>query len=107
MFRFISATVLITLLLGCSSSLSRDNQAAGVATGMLKTRSYIITMYTTRSNTLYSVRTLDGTMLEKDVSIESMVARFPELEYLKDNDNIGWAGLDVISPAPESLRGDL
>ena len=106
MIRIISIFALIISLTNCMPAPSGNGQPGAVATGMLKTRDYIVTMYVTQSDTLYSVRTLDGTVLEEDIPLDSMIALFPELEYLKDNDNISWAGLDGVSPAPDSMRRD-
>ena len=107
MIRFLISLAVIVLLSACTSGLSSSNQVGNVATGMLKTRDYIITLYAAQSSTLYSVKTLDGTLLQEDISIETMVALFPELEYLEDNDNINWAGSDGIAPRRVNLGLDL
>ena len=91
MKRFGSIATLVLLLTACAAS---DNPASGIATGMLQTRDYIVTMYAGRDGPLYSVRSLDGVLLVEDISMDTMVARYPDLNYLKDNDNIDWAGLD-------------
>ncbi|MBT8145504.1 MAG: hypothetical protein KJN90_01545 [Gammaproteobacteria bacterium] len=88
-FGFIAA--LIFSLAACAAD---DNPNGGIATGMLQTRDYIVTMYAGSSGPLYSVRSLDGTVLDRDISIDTMVARYPDLNHLKDNDNIDWAGVD-------------
>jgi len=100
MIRFLISLAVIVLFYACTSGFSSSNQVGNVATGMLKTRDYIITLYATQNSPLYSVRTLDGTLLQEEISIETMVAQFPELEYLQNNDNISWAGLDGIAPRP-------
>ncbi len=107
MIRFLIPLAVIILLYACTSGLSSSHQVGNVATGMLKTRDYIITPYAAQSRTLYSVKTLDGMLLQEDMSIETMVALFPELEYLEDNDNISWAGLNDIAPNPVNLGLDL
>jgi hypothetical protein len=104
MKKLFSASALIVVLTACTSGLSGNDQVGSVATGMLKTRNYIITMYATQNNQLFSVKTLDGTILQEDVSIETMVALYPELEYLQGNDNISWAGLDgIATPGARTL----
>ncbi len=97
MIRSLSVFVLSVLLFACTSSLSSNDQPEYVATGMLKTRNYIITLYATQGSPLYSVETLDGTVLQEDIPIETMLALYPELEYLRSSDNISWAGLDGIA----------
>jgi|GEM_PF-3408344 len=91
MKKFSTVVAILTLLSACTPD---KEVAVGIATGMLQTRDYIITMYTGSQGPLYSVRGLDGTLLDEDISMETMVARYPTLNYLKDNDNIDWAGLD-------------
>jgi hypothetical protein len=61
---------------------------------MLKTRDYLVTLYASQGEPRYAVHSLDGTLLEEDLDMESMVAQFPALGYLKENGNIDWAGLD-------------
>ena len=92
MERMISILALLTVLAAC---VSEEGTTGGIATGMLKTRDYIVTMYAGSNGPLYSVRSLGGDMLDEDISMETMVARYPELDYLQDNDNIDWAGLDT------------
>lgn len=89
-FGFIAA--LIFSLAACAAN---DSPADGIATGMLKTQDYIVTMYAGSSGPLYSVRSLDGNVLDQDISMDTMVARYPDLNHLKNNDNIDWAGLDT------------
>ena len=84
----------MVFLLGCAGNTSSPDVNALVATGMLKTRDYIITLYTSGTDQLYTVRALDGTALEENLTIESMIALFPDLAHLKDSDNLSWAGLD-------------
>lgn len=88
------------------SACAADDDNSGIATGMLKTREYIVTMYAGTNGPLYSVRGLDGTLLDQDISMDTMVARYPELNYLQDNDSIDWAGLDseVFNFEPGSGR---
>jgi len=88
LFFSISLTV---ALLGCTASPPVTD---AVATGMLKTREYIVIMYASLGEPLYSVHSPDGTLLEQDLNMETMVARYPDLEYLRDNDAIDWAGID-------------
>jgi hypothetical protein len=61
----------VTFLSACSES---DRNTAPVATGILKTREYIITLYAAPAGPLYSVQDLDGTVLEKDINMETMGA---------------------------------
>ena len=79
MIRSLSVFVLSALLFACTSSLSSNDQPEYVATGMLKTRNYIITLYATQGSPLYSVETLDGTVLQEDIPIETMLALVPLL----------------------------
>jgi hypothetical protein len=106
MIRILFIFGLVIFLNACMPIGSSDEQAVGVATGMLKTRNYIVTLYASQGNPLYSVRSLDGTLLQEEISLETMVALFPELDYLKDNDNISWAGLDGITPSRDALGID-
>jgi hypothetical protein len=85
---------LMLLMLSCSGNPQGSDDRNLVATGMLKTRDYIITLYTSGSDQRYSVRTIDGTAVQENLTIDSMIALYPELEYLTESDNITWAGLD-------------
>lgn len=86
---------IVALLFSLAACTISDNSTGGLATGMLQTQDYIVIMYAGSSGPLYSVRSLDGTVLDQDISMDTMVARYPELNHLKDNDNIDWAGLDT------------
>lgn len=85
------AIVLLVLLTACATV---ENPIFGVATGMLQTRDYIVTLYAGSQGSFYSVHSLDGTLLEEDINMETMVARFPELSHLMDNNRIEWADVD-------------
>jgi len=89
MKRLIFIAVSLLLLSACATDISN-----GVATGMLKTRTYIVTLYASPAGPLYSVRNLDGALLDQDISMETMIARYPDLEHLEKNNHIDWAGLD-------------
>jgi len=93
----ISVLAILLLLSACASN---QEATVGVATGMLQTRDYIVTMYAGIQGSLYSVRSLDGTVLDEDISLDTMVARYPQLNHLLDTDNIDWADLDrdLLSP---------
>ena len=91
MTKYIVALVFPALLTACAST---EEPAAGVATGMLQTRDYIVTMYTGNQGSRYSVHSLDGNLLDEDINMETMVARFPELRHLRNNDGIEWADVD-------------
>ena len=87
-------SLVVAILVLLSACATDEEAAVGVATGMLQTRDFIVTMYAGSDGPLYSVRNLDGTLLDEDISMETMVARYPQLDYLRDNDNIDWAGLE-------------
>ena len=95
MIKFLTSSLIALFLVSCTAIQSTPSQASLVPTGMLKTRDYIITLYTSGSDQLYTVRAFDGTALQENLTIDSMIALYPELEYFKENDNITWAGLDI------------
>ena len=95
---FIAVSLL--LLSACATNVSN-----GVATGMLKTRTYIVTLYASPAAPLYSVHNLDGALLDQDISMETMIARYPDLEYLKKN-HIDWAGIDSELLDFDQVLGD-
>ena len=101
MTRISLVVIALLTVAGCSPAQVTDYQAA---TGMLKTRDYIVTMYA-GSNTngpQYSIRDMNGVLLDEELSMESLVALYPDLKHLENNDSIEWAGLD--STSPDSLR---
>lgn len=106
MYRLLAIFTLFLVCSACTLNPPDSNQSESIATGMLKTRDYIITMYASGQDTYYSVRSLDGEIISEDITIETMVARFPELKYLQDNDNISWAGLDGEQINIEDYRND-
>jgi len=90
--RIFIALILVTMISGCDSS-----QTAQVPTGMLKTRDYMITMYAGQDGYNYTVQNLEGETIESGLTLQTMIARFPELEFIEsDGDNLDWAGLDEL-----------
>lgn len=93
--RVLSRAFLALVVVAFSSACyESDEDTTPVATGMLKTREYLITLYTAPDGPLYSVQDLEGTVLEQDISMETMVARYPKLIWLQSDSTIEWAGLD-------------
>ena len=72
----------VLLLTGCSTQVSPTvghdvRQATPVV--QLKTREHLVVMHTTGPNVLYTVKTLDGKMMLREVSTQELQASLPQL----------------------------
>ena len=92
-FLFTFMSVIAMLATGCSG----DASTTATPTGMLQTRDYIVTLYTGDNGSRYTVQNSDGETIESDLTLETMIAMFPQLEFIQtEPENIIWAGLGEL-----------
>ena len=94
-------------LLSCTTPTTQTAADKLSPIGMLKTRDYIVTMYVGVNETLYTVKAHDGTVLQRDVNVDSMLALFPALGFHSSQSFIDFAGTDEVFTRPPGSENGL
>ena len=94
-------------LISCTSSTTQLAADKLSPIGMLKTRDYIVTMYAGVNETLYTVKAHDGTVLQRELNVDSMIALFPALGFYSSRSFVDFAGTDDFFTRPRGSENGL